>query len=161
MKLQPIYEIESTCKSLKKNKVPVVLAHGCFDLLHVGHVEHLQAAKEFGGLSGCLIVSITDDQHILKGKDRPVFTAVQRAKVLAALGCVSYVVINPHPTAVPILEVVKPDYFVKGPACGYEKTKNLLEEIAIVNRYGGRVEYTTGDIHSSSQLAKKVVDYYG
>ena len=75
----------------------VVLAHGCFDLLHIGHIRHFQAAKRLGGT---LVVTVTPDRFVNKGPRRPLFTEHLRAEAIAALECVNFVAINEWSSAV-------------------------------------------------------------
>lgn len=90
-----------------RNKI--VLANGVFDLLHVGHIWHLEAAARLGSL---LVVSVTDDSHVNKGPSRPVYAEEHRAELLMALKCVDDVVIVSN--LIEALEIVKPDILVKG-----------------------------------------------
>ena len=87
----------------------VVLANGCFDLLHYGHLLHLEEAARMGAL---LVVSITDDAHVKKGAGRPVYTDQHRAALVSALRCVDDVIIVS--SLIEALEVVEPDILVKG-----------------------------------------------
>src|ERR1700722_15013580 len=79
----------------------VVHCHGCFDIVHPGHIQHLQFARSLGDV---LIVSVSADTHVTKGVDRPLIPDDLRASSLAALECVDHVFINPFPTAVELLE---------------------------------------------------------
>lgn len=99
----------SNCRTNKK----VVFTNGCFDLLHVGHVRYLQDAKALGDF---LIVGLNSDSSVkkLKGEERPVQTQDDRAEVLAALGCVDFVVIFDEDTPLKLIETVQPDILVKG-----------------------------------------------
>jgi rfaE bifunctional protein nucleotidyltransferase chain/domain len=90
----------------------LVLAHGCFDLLHLGHVRYLEEARNLGDR---LVVSVTSDRYASKAPGRPAFTAAQRAEMLGALKCVDEVIINDYPTAVPVIERLRPEFYVKGP----------------------------------------------
>src|SRR5262249_36014971 len=83
--------------ALRARGETIVLCHGCFDLMHIGHIKHLQAARRMGDV---LVVTVTPDEHVAKGDGRPVFTGSLRAETLAALECVDYVAINRWPTAV-------------------------------------------------------------
>ena len=87
----------------------VVLANGCFDMLHVGHLYHLQEARKLGDR---LVVSITDDKHVNKGPGRPIYNQKQRATLVKALKCVDDVIIVPG--LISALQTVKPDILVKG-----------------------------------------------
>lgn len=126
-----------------------VLAHGCFDLLHIGHIRHLQAAREQGDR---LVVSVTNDAHVRKGVGRPVFTAAQRVEALKALGCVDEVVVNDAPDAVPVIEKIKPSVYVKGIDYGEKTDEALSREIAAVTAYGGRFHVTHTDKWSSTRI---------
>jgi len=89
-----------------------VLAHGVFDLLHVGHIRHLREAKALGDV---LVVTLTEDSRVNKGPGRPAFTETLRAEALAALEAVDFVAISRHATAVPVIATIKPNVYVKGP----------------------------------------------
>src|SRR6476620_4670329 len=89
----------------------VVHCHGCFDIVHPGHIHYLQFAK---GQGNVLVVSVSADPQVNKGADRPFIPQDLRAESLAALECVDYVYVNPHPTAVELLEELRPDVYVKG-----------------------------------------------
>ncbi|HMA34278.1 MAG TPA: adenylyltransferase/cytidyltransferase family protein [Chloroflexia bacterium] len=91
----------------------VIFTNGAFDLLHVGHVRYLQAARALGDL---LIVGLNDDASVrgYKGPDRPLVTQDERAELLAALTCVDYVVLFGEPTATRLVAAIQPDIYVKG-----------------------------------------------
>lgn len=110
-KILPLEAAAEQIGALKRGGKTIVQCHGCFDLLHVGHIKHLQAARRLGDL---LIVTVTPDQHVGKGAGRPVFSARLRAEALAALDCVDFVVIDRSPTAVDAIRLLRPDYYVKG-----------------------------------------------
>src|SRR5689334_25302346 len=84
----------------------VVHCHGCFDIVHPGHIQHLQYARSLGD---ALVVSVSADTHVNKGVNRPLIPDDLRAASLAALECVDAVYINPDPTAVELLETLRPD----------------------------------------------------
>lgn len=128
----------------------VVLAHGCWDLLHLGHIRHLQAAKAMGDR---LVVSVTKDEHVNKGQGRPHFTAEQRAEALRALDCVDEVVISETGMAVDSINRFRPAIYVKGIdyADGGDHP-GLPDEIAAVEAVGGRFETTQTQKWSSSRL---------
>src|SRR3990167_6170030 len=83
----------------------IVQSHGVFDLLHIGHIKHFQAAKKQGDL---LIVTVTPDRFVNKGPNRPRFTEKLRAEAISALDCVDFVIINAWPTAVEAIKLIKP-----------------------------------------------------
>ena len=125
----------------------VVHCHGCFDIVHPGHVHHLEHARSLGDL---LIVSVSSDSHVSKGMNRPLIPDDLRARNLAALQAVDVVYVNPYATAVELLEALKPDVFVKGRE--YEKSVDprFAAERDAVIRNGGRVVFTGGEVVYSS-----------
>ena len=129
----------------------VVLCHGCFDLLHIGHIRHLQAAWHMGN---CLVVTVTADEYVNKGPGRPLFTAEQRAEALAALHCVDYVSINKWPTAVEAIRLLRPHILCKGADNKDNCSAELLREEQAVLSVGGRLEFTESPVlaHSSDLL---------
>jgi D-beta-D-heptose 7-phosphate kinase / D-beta-D-heptose 1-phosphate adenosyltransferase len=112
----------------------IVFTNGCFDVLHRGHTTYLAQAAELGDV---LVVAINSDDSVrrLKGVDRPVNVAADRASVLGALGCVDYVTVFDTDTPVPLLERLRPDVYVKGG----DYTPEMLEETAVVTSFGGQV----------------------
>ena len=124
----------------------IVLTNGCFDLLHVGHVRYLHAAKELGGR---LIVAINSDDSVraLKGNDRPLVPAEERAEMLAALADVDAVLIFPELDVRVLIKEIRPDVQAKGT----DYTRETVPERDEVLAYGGRVEIV-GDAkgHSTS-----------
>ena len=131
----------------------VVLAHGCFDLLHLGHIRHL---KEASSLGDKLVVSITADKHVNKGPGRPQFSAEQRREALLMLDCVDEVVINDAETAVEMIKRIKPAVYVKGIDYASGETDGLAAEREAVEAVGGRFHVTTAEKWSSSQLLRSV-----
>lgn len=128
----------------------IILANGGFDLLHVGHVRYLQAAK---GLGGRLVVAVNSDASIrnLKGAGRPVIPQAERAEIVAALACVDAVTIFDEPDVRPLIRAVKPDIHAKGT----DYTADTVPERDTVKESGGKVEIV-GDAktHSSSQTIR-------
>jgi rfaE bifunctional protein kinase chain/domain/rfaE bifunctional protein nucleotidyltransferase chain/domain len=125
----------------------VVHCHGCFDIVHPGHVRHLQHARSLGDR---LFVSITADDHVNKGAGRPLFTEDLRAENVAALSCVDWVYVSPTPTAEPLLERVRPDLYLKGQEYEDNDDPRFARERATVERHGGRVVFSSGDVVFSS-----------
>jgi len=126
----------------------IVLANGCFDVLHVGHIRYLQGARELGDV---LIVGVNSDRQVAiqKGAGRPILPATERAELLAALDSVSYVTIFDEPTVEELLLALKPDVHAKGT----DYTVDTVPEREIVKSYGGRVAIV-GDPkdHSTSEI---------
>jgi rfaE bifunctional protein nucleotidyltransferase chain/domain len=141
---------DSRARSLR-----VVLCHGVFDLLHVGHLRYFQEAKEMGDV---LVVTLTADRFVNKGPHRPAFPEEIRAELIAALECVDYVAINSHPTAVEAIRLIRPDVYVKGPDyadMSTDITGKIHEEEEAVKCAGGRVAFTTGETFSSTSLINR------
>jgi rfaE bifunctional protein nucleotidyltransferase chain/domain len=126
----------------------IVLANGCFDLFHVGHVRYLAGAKALGDV---LIVGINSDRQVrrLKGENRPFMPEDERAEIIAALKFVDYVTIFDEPTVTELIRAVRPDFHAKGT----DYTTENVPEREIVKEYGGRVAIV-GDPkdHSSSEF---------
>jgi rfaE bifunctional protein nucleotidyltransferase chain/domain len=145
---------------LRENSKKIVLCHGTFDLMHIGHIKYLQSAKKRGDV---LIATITADEFVNKGPGRPVFTEKLRAENLAALECVDYVAINYSLTAVELLEKVRPTFYVKGSEYrdhSTDITGNIVQEIEAVKAYGGEVFYTDEITFSSSSLLNEHFDVF-
>lgn len=128
----------------------IILANGCFDLLHVGHVRYLRAAKQLGGR---LVVAINSDDSVraLKGEGRPLMPAAERAEILAALADVDAVVIFPERDVRALIAEIRPDVQAKGT----DYTADTVPERETVMEYGGRVEIV-GDPkhHSASEIIR-------
>ena len=130
----------------------VAFANGCFDLLHVGHVRYLQAAAREGDR---LVVAVNGDAMVreLKGANRPILSARDRAELVAALRGVSYVVVFEEPTVAPLLELIRPDVHCKGT----DYTADSVPERDTVRAYGGRIAIV-GDPknHSTRDLLLRI-----
>jgi rfaE bifunctional protein nucleotidyltransferase chain/domain len=128
----------------------IVLANGNFDLLHVGHVRYLRAAKELGGK---LVVAINSDESVraLKGEGRPVMPAEERAEIIAALGDVDAVIIFSELDVRALIREIRPDIQAKGT----DYTADTVPERDAVAEYGGRVAIV-GDAkdHSTSEILR-------
>ncbi len=148
IKLQSLGKIEAISKNARLNGLKIVHAHGVFDLLHVGHIRHLEQAKELGDI---LVVTITPDRFVNKGPHRPAFNEKMRAHSLAALESVDYVGVTENPTSVETIKLLKPDIFVKGTEFkGFKDiTGAVSTEAEAVKSAGGEIKFV-GDITSSS-----------
>jgi rfaE bifunctional protein nucleotidyltransferase chain/domain len=128
----------------------ITLANGCFDLLHVGHVRYLRAAKALGGR---LIVAVNSDDSVraLKGDERPLMPAEERAEILSALEDVDAVVVFPEPDVRALIREIRPNIQAKGT----DYTADSVPERDVVAEYGGRVEIV-GDPknHSASEIIR-------
>ena len=130
----------------------VVLCHGVFDLLHYGHIEHLEEAKKQGDI---LVVSVTAAKYVNKGPGRPYFDDRQRMAFLSSLEIVNYVLLSEAITVHEIVSFVQPDIYAKGQEYARAEddvTGNIAAEQSIVEKYGGRIFFTQGEVHSSTKL---------
>jgi len=143
-------ELKKRVAEWRKAGESVTLANGCFDLLHVGHVRYLHAAKQLGGR---LIVAVNSDESVqaLKGEGRPLMPAEERAEILSALADVDAVVIFPERDVRALLREIQPDVQAKGT----DYTADNVPERDVVAEYGGRVEIV-GDPkdHSASEIIR-------
>lgn len=137
---------------LREGGSKIILANGCFDLLHVGHIRYLTAAKEIGGT---LVVAINSDRQAraLKGAGRPFLPESERAELIASLRCVDLVTIFDEPTVEQLIRSIRPDFHAKGT----DYTIDTVPEREIVRECGGQIAIV-GDPkdHSSTELIGKV-----
>ena len=151
-KIKTVEELAKMADRARELGRTVVLAHGVFDLVHLGHVRHLEAAAREGDV---LIVTCTADEHVNKGPDRPVFHDQIRAEMLAAMECVDWAGISRFPTAEQVIDVVRPDIYVKGRDyidTDGDVTGGIDAERQTVEAHGGRVVFTEDITFSSSSL---------
>jgi len=149
-----VLEIQALAEKLRREKAAgktIAMCHGCFDLMHPGHIKHFQAAKE---MADVLVVTVTPDMYIDKGPDRPAFSQDLRADSIAALECVDYVAVNRWPTAEQTLRLLRPDIYVKGQEFeNYDDgTGKLQRELRIVEEIGCRMRFTREAVFSSTKL---------
>ncbi len=134
----------------------IVFTNGCFDLLHVGHVKYLQAARKLGDL---LVMGLNSDASIqrLKGPKRPLIGEEERAHILAALKCIDYVVVFNEDTPMELIELLRPDILVKGG----DYTPEGVVGKDLVESYGGRVELIQFvDGKSTTGIVERILDQY-
>ena len=145
-------EVLARVQAARTSSARIVLANGCFDVLHVGHVRYLAGARELGDV---LVVGINSDAQVerLKGEGRPIMPATERAEIVAALESVTYVTIFDEPTVEQLLLTLKPDVHAKGT----DYTEETVPERAVVRSYGGRVAIV-GDPkdHSTSAILTRL-----
>ena len=153
-KIVELEELSDRCEALRSAGKKIVATNGCFDLLHVGHVRYLQAARALGDL---LVVGLNGDRsvHDLKGIGRPITAQSDRAEILAALECVDLVTIFPEIRATEFLVAVRPAVYVKG---GDYSSETLDEkERAILKEIGSEIQlipFETG--YSTSRLIDRI-----
>jgi rfaE bifunctional protein nucleotidyltransferase chain/domain len=136
----------------RTNGARIVLANGCFDILHAGHVRYLEGARALGDL---LVVGINSDAQVarLKGAGRPILPEAERAELVASLQAVDLITIFAEPTVTELLLAIRPDVHAKGT----DYTEETVPERDVVRSYGGKVAIV-GDPkdHSTSEILKKV-----
>lgn len=148
-KIKTAHEVVAAVGGLPRDR-KVILASGTFDLVHVGHVRHLLYAKSKADV---LVVNLTCDAHITKGNTRPYVPQDLRAMNLAVLGMVDYVIIDDEATPLKNIGLIKPDFFCKGQDYSSLSQKNTLDEVQLVESYGGQMMFTPGDVvYSSSHI---------
>ncbi|HEY6243262.1 MAG TPA: adenylyltransferase/cytidyltransferase family protein [Pyrinomonadaceae bacterium] len=145
-------ELIKTVAEARAAGLRLVLANGCFDVLHVGHIRYLAGARSEGDL---LIVGVNSDEQVReqKGEGRPILPAAQRAEIVAALESVNYVTVFDEPTVELLLLALKPDVHAKGT----DYTIDTVPEREVVKSYGGRVAIV-GDPkdHSTSEILSRM-----
>ncbi len=139
-------------KKLKDKKKKIVLCHGVFDLVHLGHIEHFKSAKNFGDY---LIVSLTQDKFIKKGPGRPLFNEQQRMEFLRNIKIIDQVILSKAESSIDVINLIKPDFYVKGPDYkdySKDKTKKIIFEENAVKKNGGKIKFTNDVKFSSSNI---------
>jgi len=159
-KIVPIDNLENIISKLKRKGKKVVLCHGVFDLLHIGHIKHFEEAKKLGDV---LVVTITPDKYVYKGPGRPVFNSKLRSEALAALEKIDFVSVNSSPTAIFPIQNLKPHIYCKGP--DYKDIKNdvsgkITDEIKAVKKIKGKIVYTSDVTFSSGKILNQYSDIY-
>ncbi len=147
-KVRSLGELATEMAGFRARGQTIVLCHGCFDILHIGHYRHLRAARVYGDK---LVVSVTADEHVGKGLGRPVFPLELRMELVAALAIVDFVVPSFAPDSRAILATLLPDIYCKG--AEYERSpmdERLASEVAALQSYGGRLVFTHDPVVSSS-----------
>ena len=151
-KLKPLSGLRRTIAAEKAKGKTIVLANGCFDLFHVGHIRYLRAAKSKGDV---LVVALNGDVSVrrLKGKERPILPQEERAEILAAFSFVDYVTIFNELMVTKVLLALKPDIHVKGS----DYSQETVPEKDTVKAYGGRVAIVGGPkIRNTSEVIRDI-----
>lgn len=133
----------------------VGLCHGCFDIIHSGHIHYLQQAAKAVDV---LVVSLTAARWIDKGPGRPVFDDDKRAYLMRSLEMVDHVFLEDSATAVPVIEALQPDKYFKGREYVDAEDVRIEEERRITESYGGSIVFTDDSIRdSSTRIARHVM----
>jgi D-glycero-beta-D-manno-heptose 1-phosphate adenylyltransferase len=151
-KLKTLKGLEGAVEKLRRGGKKIVLANGCFDLLHVGHARYLAEARSMGDV---LIVGINGDRSVrrLKGKGRPLMPASARAELVAGFESTDYVIIFPESNVERLLRAIRPDVHVKGG----DYTADTVPERDVVKSYGGRVAIAGGPkVRSTRDIIRRV-----
>jgi rfaE bifunctional protein nucleotidyltransferase chain/domain len=150
-KVVPLEELAGLLDPERTAGRRIVLCHGVFDLLHVGHVRHFEQAKKYGDL---LVVTLTPDRYVNKGVGRPAFGQALRAEFIAALEAVDYVAINQWPTAVETIQLLRPHVFAKGSEFRnlHDTLGHVSKESEAIRAVGGEMAFTDDLTFSSSAL---------
>ena len=152
-KIHSIESLQAERARLRKAGKTVVQCHGCFDIVHPGHIRYLRMARSLGDV---LVVSVSADNVVMKGYDRPYIPEDLRLDNLAELGCVDYVALSEDEWAGPVLESIQPDIYVKGREYESKNDPRFAKEKKIVEAYGGRVVLGSGDvIFSSTEIGRR------
>ena len=154
-KIVSIEVLTEIISKLKAKGKKVVLCHGVFDLLHIGHINHFKEAKNLGDV---LVVTVTQDKYVNKGPNRPIFSLNTRMESIAALKDIDYVAPNIFSNAIQLIKILKPNIYCKGP--DYKNHRNdisgqINNEIKEVKKFGGKIIYTNDITFSSSKLLNK------
>ncbi len=150
-KILSLHDLSNHLDKIRQGK-KIVLCHGVFDLLHIGHIKYFENAKTEGDI---LIVTVTPDRYVNKGPNRPAFPEQLRCEAIGALAVVDYVALNEWPTAVETIRLLKPDIYAKGSE--YKKSENDLTGMIVVEgqalqEIGGSMLFTDDIVFSSSAL---------
>lgn len=153
-----IFYTPDKLKKFLKTKVEnkkIVMCHGVFDILHIGHMLHFKQAKKLGDI---LIVSITEDKYVKKGLGRPFFDLKTRMETVSQIKGVDYVIASHNPTAIENLKIIKPNIYFKGPDYSNIKdhTGKLFEEIKNAKSLNIDISFSKGRTHSSSNILNKM-----
>jgi len=159
-KIKDLEELMKIIEGLKAKGQTVAHCHGAFDLMHLGHIKHFEAAKKNADI---LVVTVTQDQYIKKGPGRPVFSEILRAEAIASLQCVDYVAVNRWPNAIETLKILKPNFYVKGGEYRDgldDPNRGLFKEYEAVKSVGGQIYFTDEITFSSSHFINNYFNNY-
>ena len=155
-KLKTLDDLSNIISEIKADGRKVIFTNGCFDILHVGHVRYLQAARALGD---CLVMAVNSDSSVrgLKGEKRPIVPQGERAELLAALECVDYITIFDEPDPLNVIKSIKPSSLVKGG----DWSESQIIGGDFVKSIGGQVElipYIEGA--STTNIIEEIIERY-
>lgn len=158
-KIININNLNTLLKKKFKNKT-VGMCHGVFDVLHIGHIKHFEQAKKIVDI---LVVSVTSDEFVKKGPNRPAFNQNLRMKAISSLEAIDFVVISNEKTAINNLKKIKPNFYIKGKEykdASLDLTGEIKNEINVLKKNKGKFFFTDGITSSSSMLINKFFRNY-
>jgi rfaE bifunctional protein nucleotidyltransferase chain/domain len=161
VKIVSLSHLSEAVQAVRDAGKTIVLCHGTFDLLHIGHIKYFQWARARGDF---LVVTVTADQFVNKGPNRPVFNQSLRAEWIAALESVDLVAVVDHATSLPAIHAVRPSFYVKGIEYKNESediSGNITREKRAVEALGGQLIFSDEVVFSSSKLLKAHFDVLG
>ena len=142
----------------KASGIKTVNVHGCFDILHFGHILYFETAKKHGEK---LLVSVTPDQYVFKGPNRPFMNEMARLKYIASLEIVDYVVLNDQEDALSFLQNVQPDLTARGieyKELEKDVTGKISLELEVVKSYGGELIFIDEETYSSTKIINQLAN---
>ncbi len=151
-KLYSLPELTKIIQEYKRQGQKIVLANGCFDLIHIGHIRYLRDSRARGDI---LVVALNSDSSVqkLKGKGRPLLDQKHRADIISSFSFVDYVTFFDEPNVKKVLLALKPDIHAKGT----DYTRDTVPEKETVIGYGGEIAITGGPkVKSTSQLIEEI-----
>jgi rfaE bifunctional protein nucleotidyltransferase chain/domain len=158
-KILNLNELKQKLFLLKKNKKKIVLCHGVFDLVHIGHIEHFKYAKSMVDI---LICSVTNDNFVKKGPGKPIYSARDRVSVLKNLNFFDDVIISNSETAEQVIKKIKPNIYFKGIEYrenSKDLSKNIVKEIKALKKIRGKIVYTDTKTSSSSLISNTYFNF--
>ena len=159
-KIKTLEKLQEISRQFRKVGKKVVHCHGVFDLLHIGHIKHFEEAKSFGDT---LVVTVTPDEYVIKGPNRPAFSTLLRLEAIAALEMVDFVAANKWDVAVKTIKALRPAIYCKGPDYknhSEDITGKIHDEEKAIESVGGKIFYTENLTFSSSSLLNTFGDIY-
>ncbi len=151
-KIYSLSELKNIIEEKKRKGKKIVLANGCFDLIHVGHIRYLKEAKNKGDI---LVVALNSDNSVrkLKGHGRPLLTERERVEIISSFYFVDFVTIFEETDVSKVIKTLKPDIHAKGS----DYTPETVPEREFVKNYGGEIEITGGPkVKSTSEIIKEI-----
>lgn len=158
-KIVKLEALKKLIDQLRKKNKKIVHCHGVFDIVHIGHIKHFEEAKKKGDK---LIVTVTTDKFVNKGTGRPIFKQTKRIEFLSQLSCIDYVCLSDSDSAIKLLKIIKPNYYIKGQdykIAKKDQTGKITLEKKIVERNGGKIIFTNEETFSSSNIINNNFSY--